>query len=489
MKPFPIKFLLIVLMGVSILISGCNPSASEDLPTPTPIPTPIVPTKPTYEVLLGEITNELQFNGRIAPVTEEGLFFRTGGRVRNVYFEKSSEVEAGQVIADLELLDNLERQYEADTLALRRAEIYVENANYILDLFKLSAPSPDLQEAIARQAVAEAEKAIADAERAYYITKSTASQADIDAAFAQIVLAEKPLEKAKEAFEPYENKPEDNLIRAQLQTRLSAAQRAYDSAVRNYNSMAGTGSIPDQTLAASELATAKAKLSDALQNLEVVLLGSSLNLELSLKENDLELAQIGLEESRLGIQDLEQAIADAQLTVPFNGTIFSLGVSDGKTVDAYNIYAVVADLTNLEISADLTGKDLMDLEEGMRVTTVFANRPGEEYNGYIRRLPYLGSTSTTGEDEDKSTRISLDEDITDAGLEVGDLMRITVVLEHKENVLWLPPQAIRTFEGRKFVVVQDGEFQARVDVKIGIESNDRVEILEGLEEGQIVIGP
>jgi multidrug efflux pump subunit AcrA (membrane-fusion protein) len=39
------------------------------------------------------------------------------------------------------------------------------------------------------------------------------------------------------------------------------------------------------------------------------------------------------------------------------------------------------------------------------------------------------------------------------------------------------------------VVVQDSDTQRRVDVKIGITSDDRVEILEGLEEGQVVIAP
>jgi multidrug efflux pump subunit AcrA (membrane-fusion protein) len=63
------------------------------------------------------------------------------------------------------------------------------------------------------------------------------------------------------------------------------------------------------------------------------------------------------------------------------------------------------------------------------------------------------------------------------------------VLEQKEDVLWLPPQAIRTFEGRKFVVVQEDGFQQRVDVKVGIEGDDRTEIEEGVEEGQIVVSP
>jgi multidrug efflux pump subunit AcrA (membrane-fusion protein) len=56
-------------------------------------------------------------------------------------------------------------------------------------------------------------------------------------------------------------------------------------------------------------------------------------------------------------------------------------------------------------------------------------------------------------------------------------------------VLWLPPQAVRTFEGRKFVVVQEGDGQRRVDVKIGIQSEDRVEIEEGLKEGQVAVAP
>jgi hypothetical protein len=67
-------------------------------------------------------------------------------------------------------------------------------------------------------------------------------------------------------------------------------------------------------------------------------------------------------------------------------------------------------------------------------------------------------------------------------------MAVTVILENKPGVLWLPPQAIRIYEGRRFVVVQDGEGQKRVDVKVGIESPERVEIEQGLTAGQVVVG-
>jgi len=122
---------------------------------------------------------------------------------------------------------------------------------------------------------------------------------------------------------------------------------------------------------------------------------------------------------------------------------------------------------------------------------MLVSRPGVELTGTIRRLPYpygSGGKGTTVEELDKSTRITVNEDLAEYGIELGDLIRVQVELERKDDVLWLPPQAIRLFEGRRFVVLKDGDIQRRVDIEVGIETQDRVEIEEGLEEGQVVIG-
>ena len=58
----------------------------------------------------------------------------------------------------------------------------------------------------------------------------------------------------------------------------------------------------------------------------------------------------------------------------------------------------------------------------------------------------------------------------------------------RTNVVWLPPQAIREFRGRQFVVVEEGDGQRRVDIEVGLANRQRVEIIAGLEPGQIVIG-
>jgi hypothetical protein len=74
--------------------------------------------------------------------------------------------------------------------------------------------------------------------------------------------------------------------------------------------------------------------------------------------------------------------------------------------------------------------------------------------------------------------------------------QLVVVIERKEGVLWLPPEAIRSFEGRSFVVVREGGSpdeakplrERRLPVRTGIESEERVEIVEGVEEGAVVVG-
>jgi multidrug efflux pump subunit AcrA (membrane-fusion protein) len=132
--------------------------------------------------------------------------------------------------------------------------------------------------------------------------------------------------------------------------------------------------------------------------------------------------------------------------------------------------------------------DLNELSVGMPVMVQLRNRPGAALlNGSIRQLPLTGTAVGAPQQEDRLTRIVLDDETV--ALELGELATLTIILEEREGVLWLPPAALRTFQGRNFVVVQDGDVQRRVDVRLGIQSDDRVEILEGLAPGQIVVGP
>jgi len=439
----------VVFLIVVIALVGCSggDAAPSENATPTPIPTPIVPTKPTYVVQRGEVINTVQFTGRIAPVVEEPLFFRSSGYVANVFVKRNDWVEEGDIVAELEVTDLKNRLAEVEAALQsavanneqRQAEAEAELHTAELNLAKLKAINPSLD-------IVNAEVALERAQR-------------------QLTYAEREYDEAKNR--PWEWK--------------------YDEVKENY-----TNQLRDAEL---NLMVAEANYSQARQAAQVH------TYDVQIQEQTVELAQMRLaqlesgldiEQLRLTVESLNSQLNDARLVAPFDGKIMSLSVSEGRSVEAYRDVAILADPSELEISADLTDRVLVDLVEGMPVTAALVSRPDEAFSGEIRRLPYPygsgGSQSSSVEDEDKSTRVAIDPGSSNAQYEEGDLVRVTVVLESKQDVLWLVPQAVRTFEGRKFVVVQEGDGQRRVDITIGIESEDRVEIEEGLEEGQVIVG-
>ncbi|NLG96286.1 MAG: efflux RND transporter periplasmic adaptor subunit [Chloroflexi bacterium] len=226
------------------------------------------------------------------------------------------------------------------------------------------------------------------------------------------------------------------------------------------------------------------------------------DIRMKMDELEVELAEIALEETKLNAQSLDTAISDAQIISPINGKVLNVNVLEGSEVRAFAPLITVGDDSQLEVGATLSSTQMQDLAEGMEVIVELPNRPGEKLTGKIRSLPYPygtggGKSSTTASgggatgsaQVDNTTRIQLDNSDAIRGFRLGDLVDVTVILESKENVLWLPPQAIRSFEGRNFVVVETDALPRRVDVRLGIQNEEKVEILEGLEAGQKVIGP
>jgi multidrug efflux pump subunit AcrA (membrane-fusion protein) len=249
-----------------------------------------------------------------------------------------------------------------------------------------------------------------------------------------------------------------------------------------------------------------------LEIAEILLAGvdadpNSTRAEVAAQEKAVELAQIeldrlgteisplltgDLERAQYAVEKLKETIAESQIIAPFDGLLLSLTLTPGQAVTAYAPVATLADPNQLEVSANILSDQLQLLAEGMPVTMEMASRPGQKLTGSIRRLPYpygSGGSGQTLEEKDKSTRVSVDATAEEAGFALGDLVNVTAIIERKDNVVWVPPQAIRNFNGRRFAVVQDGDVQRRVDVKIGIQAEERVEIEEGLQAGQTVVGP
>jgi multidrug efflux pump subunit AcrA (membrane-fusion protein) len=447
----PLILLLVLLFGCK---TGLRPAQEE--PTPTPIPTAVVPETPTYVVQRGEVVRRLEFTARVAPVHEAELFFRTNGYVRAVFVEKGDVVRKGDLLAELEV-DTLERNLAQAQARLEMARLKLEQAQ--------RANEQAIAEA--RINLEQARLRLARARTQDPAPRVTIARVDRD-------------EKAR---------------------LLQNAQTAYDAIAGN----PGAGGSPQAVAlhqATMAYQIAEAEYQQALQAQQAH------EYDLRLLEKQVELAQLHLDETEAGVDplltkevelaqlevdDITAQIAEARIVAPFAGEVVSIFAYSGRAAEAFKPVAIEADLSQMEVRAELSSEQMRELVEGQAVTLVPVDYPGQELRGIIRRLPYPyggggGAEALAG--ADKSTRISVDLTglPSEMKLEMGNLVKATVILERRADVLWLPPAAIRTFGGRKFVIVQEDGRQRRVDVTPGIESQERVEIESGLEEGQVVVG-
>ena len=344
-----------VLIFLLFSASACSSNNWNLEPTITPFPTSVRQVRQTYTVERGEVINQVDISGRIVPVEQYDLFFKIDGRIRNLYNRKADIVKEGQVLADMEGVDTIQRNLALREMGLERARINAENASLSLELFK----------------------------------------------------------KTNSPFS------------------------------RGYAEM------------------------------------------LSMKENEVALANLAVAETELIIGETQLAITDTLLLAPQNGTIISLYLKEGGEVYSYQSVGTVADLAFLEVGLQSLPDSLSRIEIGSEALITPRRGNGESLTGMVRWISSGLPNEGMGND---SVRISLPIPANQAGYELDDLVEVSIILEYKENTLWLPPSAIRKFEGRTFVVVQDGDLQRRTDVRLGVIGQDRIEILSGLSEGQIVVG-
>jgi multidrug efflux pump subunit AcrA (membrane-fusion protein) len=195
---------------------------------------------------------------------------------------------------------------------------------------------------------------------------------------------------------------------------------------------------------------------------------------------------LAVEQAKLDVKKIADQIAAASITAPFDGEVMALNIRPGNSVEAFKTQIVVGDPGALEISAELEASDVAELSVEMPSIIRMRNRPEQDLIGSVRQLPFIGGSDSTNNNEDKAVHVALRN--KNVEMEVGELATVLITLEKKDNALWLPPAALRAFQGRDFVVIQDGSVQRRVDVKLGIKGEDRVEVLDGVQEGQVVIG-
>lgn len=220
--------------------------------------------------------------------------------------------------------------------------------------------------------------------------------------------------------------------------------------------------------------------------------------EIKIQELQVELAEMQLNEVLQGLgidpdsavlDELDAQIAQARVFSPADGTIIA-AVNVGRNVSPTTPAFVLGDPDRLEVVANLDAskgdQEVKEMFEGMPVMITLDADPDVKLTGTIRQLP---SPFGTGASDERVIHVILDSPPSANTYQTGDKVTVTVQLASKEGVLWLPPDAIRSAGGRTFVIINSEGGPKRVDIEIGLQTRDMVEIVSGLTEGQVVVGP
>ncbi len=217
--------------------------------------------------------------------------------------------------------------------------------------------------------------------------------------------------------------------------------------------------------------------------------------ELRVLQIDVDLAQIALDQieenpnpelqqeiNALGQQivALEAEKARARLVVSADGDLINFNLLEGTRVREGQAIGTLVNLDQRVLWADANEGTLAQLEEGMSVQLSLPNSE-ETFEGVIEQLPFPRGIGGGREGE-----IGI---VADNLPPLASRVIVTITLAASNDTLWLPPAALREFAGQPFVIVQNGESEQRVDVKVGLTSIGRVEILDGLREGDVVVAP
>ena len=166
---------------------------------------------------------------------------------------------------------------------------------------------------------------------------------------------------------------------------------------------------------------------------------------------------------------------------PTTGTVIEKHVVEGSTVEPGQTLYRLAGLDRVWIEAEIYEADLPLVEVGQLAEVTLPYLPGRSFEGKVSFVyPYLEGASRTG-----IVRLTF----ANPNLDLKPEMYANVLLlAERGDRLTVSEEAVLYAGDRRLVFVDlgDGRLEPRT-VKVGIRSGDRVEIVSGLEAGEIVV--
>lgn len=222
-----------------------------------------------------------------------------------------------------------------------------------------------------------------------------------------------------------------------------------------------------------------------------------------------ERAKSAFDSSKAALAKAERNLSYATITSPIDGVVISRDVEEGQTVasgfETPTLFTIAADLTQMQVVADVDEADIGGVEEGQYVCFTVDAYPNDTFEGYVTQIRLgstLSSSSSTSSESVVTYEVVISAQNPDLKLKPRLTANVTIYILNKKDVLGVSSKALRFAPEKPLIgkedVVKDCEGEHKLwtregktftahPVKIGINNGITTEIISGIAEGTKVI--
>lgn len=304
----------------------------------------------------------------------------------------------------------------------------------------------------------------------------------VDAAEPIIILDPTPIQAEIENIHDQLEVKQNALRKNKLNARSSRVDLDYNVQVKNLRITSLKSDVADQEQLLEVGGISPAKFEKTRQELEL----AEKDLEMLMEKNNIKLQQLEADEEGLRLQiDMqekvlatkEDALGKMIIRAPSAGIILSIRGKVGEKVNSDRLLIEMSDLTNFKIK----GKVEDDFSEQLKTgTKVYVRIDNEQLTGMV------GSVSPVIRDRKIEFDVNLHES-NHFKLRPNLNVVLQIVRAERDSVLRLPTgPAIGRGKEHQVYVIQAGEAERR-DIRTGLKTDDFIEVVEGLSEGDKVV--
>ncbi len=193
-------------------------------------------------------------------------------------------------------------------------------------------------------------------------------------------------------------------------------------------------------------------------------------------------AQAAVDNARAAVAAARQSIADANITAPFDGTVYFLPVRQGAFVNAGDMLLEEADLSSMQVRAFVDEPEIGHLRLGDPVKIVWDALPGRIWQGKVATLP----TTVVARGNRNVGELLTTVDDANHNLLPNTNVGVTIINSSRNGALVLPREAVHEENGKNYIYVVKDKRLERREVRLGVSNLTHVEILNGLNEGEVI---